>query len=204
MKVFWRQGYDRTTISDLTSAMGIERPTLYSTFGSKEDLFAAALIRYERGPSRYFEAALALPTSREVAEALLRGAAHLHADPCGPAGCLTVQGAAVGREEDGGPSGELAAARKDAERRIRLRLERAVEEEDLGEDADPASLAAFLRVLTYGMSVRAASGASRQELDAVVDQALISWPSGADAGRHEQGHHKNLHPSNAFAGPAPT
>jgi len=177
MKVFWRQGYDRTSVSDLTSAMGIERPTLYSTFGSKEELFAAALVRYEQGPSSYLEAALNLPTSREVAEALLRGAARLHTEAHGPAGCLTVQGAVVGGEAAGGPIGRLAVARNDAESRVRARMERAVEEGDLKDDADPKSLAAFIRTFTYGMSVRAASGASREELDAIVDQALRSWPS---------------------------
>lgn len=177
MKVFWQKGYEAASITDLTDAMGIQRPTLYSTFGTKEELFAAALARYEEGPSSYLVQALALPTSREVAEALLRGAADLHADPRNPAGCLTVQGAVVGAEEDGGPTGRLAVARNDAERQVRLRLEQAVEEKDLGDDADPTVLAAYLRTMTYGMAVRAASGASRKELQALVDQALRSWPS---------------------------
>jgi AcrR family transcriptional regulator len=177
MKVFWRKGYDGASITDLTEAMGIARPSLYSTFGTKEELFEAALARYEQGPSSYFEGALGGATSRQVAEELLRGAADLHADPGSPGGCLTVQGALVGTEDAGGPTGRLAISRNEAERRIRLRLERSVEEGDLPGDADPAALAAFLRTVTYGMAVRAASGADREELQAVVDLALRSWPS---------------------------
>jgi AcrR family transcriptional regulator len=177
MKVFWRKGYDGASITDLTEAMGIARPSLYSTFGTKEELFEAALARYEQGPSSYLEGALAQPTSRQVAEELLRGAADLHADPASPAGCMSVQGALVGAEDAGGPTGRLAISRNEAERRVRLRLEGAVEEGDLPDDADPAALAAFLRTVTYGMAVRAASGADRDELQAVIDQALRSWPS---------------------------
>jgi AcrR family transcriptional regulator len=177
MKVFWRKGYDGASIGDLTEAMGIQRPSLYLAFGSKEELFAAALARYEEGPSGYLAAALQLPTSREVAKALLRGAAELHSDPASPAGCLTVGGAAVGEEAAGGPAGQLATARNEAEKRVAERLRRAVTEGDLPKDADPAALAAYLRTVTYGMAVQAASGASREELGAVVDQALRTWPS---------------------------
>jgi AcrR family transcriptional regulator len=177
MKVFWQKGYDGASISDLTNAMGIQRPTLYSAFGSKEELFAAALERYQEGPSGYFDMAIAEPTSRGVAEALLRGAAELHTDPGSPPGCLTVQGSLVSAEGQGGPAGKLAAVRNDAELTIRRRLENAQADGDLPADADPAALAAYLRTVTYGMAVQAASGATRQQLRKTVDQALKAWPT---------------------------
>lgn len=46
MEIFWEKGYAATSISDLTMAMGIQRPSLYATFGDKEQLFEAALRKY--------------------------------------------------------------------------------------------------------------------------------------------------------------
>src|SRR6266852_3492764 len=91
--VFWRKGYEGTTLSDLTEAMGINRPSLYAAFGSKEGLFRKALDRYAEGPAAYVREALNEPTARAVAERLLGGAADLLTDPRHPRGCLAVQGA---------------------------------------------------------------------------------------------------------------
>jgi len=46
MQLFWEKGYEATSLSDLTSRMGIQRPSIYSTFGDKRELFEAALRRY--------------------------------------------------------------------------------------------------------------------------------------------------------------
>jgi AcrR family transcriptional regulator len=177
MTVFWRRGYDGASLTDLTEAMGIERTSLYAAFGSKEGLFEIVLERYLAGPSGYMERALAEPTARGVAEALLGGAADLHADPATPPGCLTVSGALIGGSESEGPEVLLREARTSAEVRVRERLVRAVEDGDLPPGADASALAAYLRVVTYGMAVRAMSGVRRSELQAVIDQAMGSWPS---------------------------
>src|SRR3954469_25350195 len=47
MTVFWRQGYEGASMADLTKAMGINPPSLYACFGSKEGLFKAVLERYD-------------------------------------------------------------------------------------------------------------------------------------------------------------
>src|SRR5579862_671469 len=75
MQVFWRKGYEGTSLSDLTEALGINRPSLYAAFGNKEDLFRKVLDRYASGPAGYVRAALSAPTARAVVEQLLRGTA---------------------------------------------------------------------------------------------------------------------------------
>lgn len=48
MQIFWKKGFEATSLSDLTSRMGIQRPSIYSTFGDKKELFEAALRKYTR------------------------------------------------------------------------------------------------------------------------------------------------------------
>src|SRR3954447_7401012 len=73
LEVFWRKGYEGTSLDDLTRAMGINRPSLYAAFGNKEELFKKALDRYAEGPAAYFRRALEEPTARAAAERVLRG-----------------------------------------------------------------------------------------------------------------------------------
>jgi AcrR family transcriptional regulator len=60
LQVFWHKGYEGASLSDLTAAMGINRPSLYAAFGNKEELFRKALERYIEGPASYVEHALQL------------------------------------------------------------------------------------------------------------------------------------------------
>src|SRR5215471_7179983 len=93
LEVFWRKGYEGTSLPDLTEAMGINRPSLYAAFGNKEQLFRRVIDRYVEGPASYFRESLAEPTARGAAERLLTRSIDLVTDPQGPGGCLLVQGA---------------------------------------------------------------------------------------------------------------
>src|SRR6202051_3353866 len=90
MEVFWRHGYDGATIAELTGAMGINPPSLYAAFGSKEGLLKAALDRYAAKRAEFMIEALALPTARAVAERVLLKLADMQTDPENPPGCLLV------------------------------------------------------------------------------------------------------------------
>ena len=99
MHVFWARGYEGASLSDLTRAMRINRPSLYAAFGNKEQLFRKVLDRYMNGPLAYFQKALAARKARDVIEQIFLGAANMASDPGTPAGCLLVQGAlALGRD----------------------------------------------------------------------------------------------------------
>ena len=64
MHVFWAKGYEGASLSNLTRAMRINRPSLYAAFGNKEELFRKVLDRYVNGPLAYFGKALAAPKAR--------------------------------------------------------------------------------------------------------------------------------------------
>src|SRR5688500_16338172 len=90
LRVLWSKGYEGTSLTDLTEAMGITRPSLYAAFGNKESLFRKALDLYEREKLDYVGKALAKPTAREVAETMLRGAVENVSSCDEPHGCLGV------------------------------------------------------------------------------------------------------------------
>jgi AcrR family transcriptional regulator len=174
--VFWRKGYEGTSVGDLTEALGINRPSLYAAFGSKEGLFRRTLDRYAEGPAAYVGKALNEPTARAVAERLLGGTIDLLTDRRNPRGCLMVQGALVCSEAAESVRRELIARRVAGEAAIRQRFERALAEGDLAADADAADLARYLVTVMRGMAVQAAGGASRAELQRVAELALRAWP----------------------------
>jgi AcrR family transcriptional regulator len=176
LRVFWEKGYEGATLDDLTSAMGINRPSLYGAFGNKEQLFRKVLERYAEGPAAYVVAALEAPTARECAEAILRGAAELGTCPRNPGGCLAVHAALATGGDAETIRKTLIEFRAAGEGAIRERFERAQSEGDLPAEANPADLARFIATVVRGMAVQASSGASREELEAVIVLALRAWP----------------------------
>ena len=177
MRVFWQKGYEGTSLSDLTAAMGISRPSLYAAFGGKEALFRKALDRYAQGPAAYMRAALSAPTGRAAVEALLLGAIDLLSAPENPSMCLIAQGIlACGKEADA-VRRELTKRRQAGEAGLRARLERALSEDELPPDIDCAGLARYFATVLRGLGISALSGASREELTGVARMALRVWPT---------------------------
>jgi len=181
LEVFWRQGYEGTAVADLTAAMGINRPSLYATFGNKEALFRQALDRYADGPAAYAARALDLPRARDVVEALVYGAIDLTTGPDTPLGCINVRTAqACGPDAE--PARREAMTRRAADHAaLRRRLGRARAEGDLPPDADPDALAQFVTTFIDGIAVQASGGASRAQLRQAADIALRAWPAAGPA-----------------------
>jgi AcrR family transcriptional regulator len=176
MTVFWRKGFEGTSLSDLTETMGISRPSLYAAYGNKEELFRKVLERYGEGPSSYERDALAQPTARAVAEGLLRGAADVQTDPDTPAGCLATLGTTYCAEESSPVGKMLIGSRLAGHAAIRERFERARAEGDLPASADPKALTHYIGTVVCGMAVLAASGATRKELERVIELTMRGWP----------------------------
>ena len=175
LDVFWRRGYEGTSLSDLTEAMGVTRPSLYAAFGNKEELFRKVLDRYGAMRTDPSCDVLNEPTSRRAVERLLMNFAGTGDDA--PRGCLMVQGALVCSEASDAIRQELTARRAQGEARLRDRLEDWKAAGDLPADADPQSLARYVMAVANGMSVQATGGASADELKRVVDLTMKGWPS---------------------------
>jgi AcrR family transcriptional regulator len=175
MEVFWRHGYEGATIAELTSAMGINPPSLYSAFGSKEGLLKAALDRYSQKRDEAMREVLGAPTAHEAVKRLLLRLADMQTDSKNPPGCLLVAGGlACGAGAENVPF-ELAARRAQTEEQLRDRFVRAKQDGDLPASTDPAALARYLSAVIVGMGVLASSGASREELREVALMSLAAF-----------------------------
>ena len=176
MHVFWAKGYEGASLSNLTRAMRINRPSLYAAFGNKEQLFRKVLDRYVDGPLAYFGKALAATTARDVIEQIFFGAARMASDPRLPAGCLMVQGALACGDSAGSVQKETTARRAASEIALRRRFQRAKREGDLPRNANPGELASYVMTVLQGMAVQGANGAGRNQLRRIAQIALRAWP----------------------------
>lgn len=172
VRLFWRHGYDGTSITDLIGEMGINAPSLYAAFGSKRRLFELAADRYLEGRRRGFEEALAQPTAREVAKAFLLNTVKAATRPGMPAGCFNVQ-AALACGEACSESRDLLTRRRIGTRTaLADRFARAMESGDVSAKVDRDALARYLTTVAEGINIQATEGATRAELRAVVDAAM--------------------------------
>jgi AcrR family transcriptional regulator len=180
--VFWRRGFDGASLSELTSAMGINRPSLYAAYGDKDQLFQTALRRYVDRNMAYVSTALALPTAHEVASAFLLGNAVAVTRPGLPAGCLSVQGAVA--TEGSSQSASLSENRATIQALFADRFRRAIDEGDLASDEDPDELATFLITISSGFAIRAADGTPRDSLLVMARRAMTVFPPSSESPTH--------------------
>ena len=177
LKVFWRKGFDGASLSDLTDAMGITRPSLYCAFGNKESLFRKALDLYEREKLAFIDEALNAPTAYGVAERLLLGCCAAQSDPDTP-GCMAVSSVlSCGGVASDSVRQELINRRFGVETKLRERLERAKAEGDLPSDCDAGGLTLYILTLQGGMALQASTGLDHAGLRRVADAALEAFPA---------------------------
>jgi AcrR family transcriptional regulator len=176
LRVFWSKGYEGASLTDLTEAMGITRPSLYAAFGNKEALFRKALDLYEQEKLAYMRGALDAPTAKGVAERLLRGSLANQCSDCEPKGCLGVISSVACGEEAEAIREEVIKRRQSSHRALVERFERAKAEGDLAADADIDGLTGYIFAVMQGMAVQAGAGAEREDLERVLETSLMMWP----------------------------
>ncbi|MDB5491362.1 MAG: transcriptional regulator, TetR family protein [Micavibrio sp.] len=177
IRVFWQKGYEGASLPDLTDAMGINRPSLYSAFGNKEELFRKALERYSKNSADWARALLAAPKIRDAVENFLMGSAEAFACKENPRGCLSVQGALVGGEDSASVCLEAKNRRQVVMGVLQERFDRAIADGEFPDATDTAELARFYSTIVQGMSVQSIGAASCSELKAIAQRALLALPA---------------------------
>jgi AcrR family transcriptional regulator len=176
MEVFWAKGYDGASLAELTAAMGINAPSLYAAFGSKEALFREAVALYDATEGVEIWMALPeTPTAREAIERFLHASALSFTRADRPNGCLIVLGALLASDGNANVCRDLRQQRAGNVTALRERLERAVAEGELPKDFDCEAAATFYATVQQGMSIQARDGASRDALLAVAACAMAAW-----------------------------
>jgi AcrR family transcriptional regulator len=175
LEVFWKNGYEGTSLPDLTAAMGINRPSLYAAFGNKEALFRKAIERYTERAGELMKECLAQPTSRAAAEHLLRGAVAGFASRKSPAGCFLVRSAMACSASAAAVQAEVKARRQRTQILLRQRFEQAAKENDLPPHLTADELAAYVVTVMYGLAVQAENGTDAAAMNRVVDMAMRVW-----------------------------
>ena len=176
LNVFWSKGYEGASLTDLTEAMGITRPSLYAAFGNKESLFRKALDLYEQEKLAYMRGALEAPTAKGVAERLLRGSLANQCSDCEPKGCLGVISSIACGAEAEAIREEVIKRRQSSHKALVDRFEQAKRDGDLSADADIDGLTGYLFAVMQGMAVQAGAGAKREDLERVLETSLMMWP----------------------------
>lgn len=185
MLTFWESGYETTSISDLTAAMGVTAPSIYTAFGDKKQLFLEAMRRYAGDPDDLKTAFDLAPTAREAVGQMLMDAAVLYTGETTPKGCLLASAAATGSK--------AAAEVRDAAAQVRRSI-RAIIIQRIRSDIDagllpPQTLSPVLAdmalAVTQGMSVLARDGADRNALMAVAQAAMNGWPGSSETSETE-------------------
>jgi len=179
MMLFWRHGYEATSVADLVAVMGITPPSLYAAFGDKQKLFLEAaelyLARQQEALDQVLDQA---PSARQAIAELLRNVAVTLAQPDLPCGCMLVTAALSGSTASLEVQATLSTYRRSNQETIAAFLQRAVLQGELGSATDTKALASFFITVIRGMSVQVQDGATLDDLLATGDAAMAAWPGG--------------------------
>jgi AcrR family transcriptional regulator len=176
MLTFWRYGYETTSIVDLTTAMGVTAPSLYTAFGDKRRLFLEAAYRYVGDPEAMAQAIDDPPNAYDAAREMLTAAAIAYTGDSTPKGCLLASATASCSAASADVQNAIADIRRSIAGRLRARVDRDTASGVLPPETDAAALVGLVMAVTQGMSTLARDGTARASLLAIVEVALQGWP----------------------------
>ncbi len=178
MVVFWRKGFLATSMTDLCTAMDIGSPSLYAAFGSKERLYAEAVMLYVRTirPLLWNHFKEPIPARTCIENFLLGAARLLRKSGKAPGGCMITL--AILDEDLPEPLPDLLRdARREGLELVRARMAAALGEGELPAGTDVNFLSRFYLGVFQGMVAQAHDGASRSELEGMARTAMTAWPA---------------------------
>ena len=132
---------------------------------------------YEAEKLAYTREALKQRTARAVAEHFMRGAIDAQTSKCDPKGCLGVISATACGAEAESIKADVIQRRASSQAALVERFREAKRDGDIPDHVDPEALTSYLYAILQGMAVQAGSGATREELERVVETSLMMWPS---------------------------
>ena len=175
MLVFWKHGYEATSLNDLTSALGVPPSSIYTAFGDKKGLFLEAVECYLSGPITSQSIIDDAADGKEAAWSLLQAAAVGFTGEDTPAGCLLASAAISCSDQAHDVQAALAAIRGGIEEQLRKKIANSVAADVLPHGPDAEALAAHTMAVIQGLSTLARDGAGRAKLLRVAEIAMLVW-----------------------------
>lgn len=173
MELFWKQGYEKTSMQDLVDYMGIHRRSIYDTFGDKHSLFLASLTYYETFVIETFTRIIFnSPTVKTAVREIFNYVVQAAASDDYPAGCLSVNTAAELSLVDKDVKNMVTKMFKDTEIMFEHLLEEGRKKGELNKELDPQVTAQFLHNNLVGLRVIVKTNYSKEELESVLDLML--------------------------------
>lgn len=181
MRLFWERGYDATSIQDLLDATGLNRGSLYATFGDKRRLFLAAVDRYMRQMAAPMFEALADDEPRRAIERMFDAIIERTSDRHLPRGCLITNTAIDCRRLGGQINAKTAQVMKLQEAAIHEVVQRAQAAGGLSSAEDSRALAHFFLAVAQGLNVVSKAGGETALLKDIARVAMLVWPESHSA-----------------------
>jgi TetR/AcrR family transcriptional repressor of nem operon len=173
MDLFWRRGYEATSVRDLVDHLGIGQGSIYGTFGDKHALFLEALDRYRRTQDPQLASLLEGPGSvKDKLRVAFEGLVEESTCEGGRRGCFMVNSAVEMAPCDPQTAKRVKANAAGAQGVFGEALVRAREAGEIPPDRDPRALARFLFNAVQGLRVMARAGARKEVMDDVVEVTL--------------------------------
>jgi TetR/AcrR family transcriptional regulator, transcriptional repressor for nem operon len=171
VQLFWRRGYEATSMRDLLDGMGIGRGSFYDTFGDKHALFLASLDRFEEVRTAWIDEALegsGLGGIEEVFRRTIEGMVRFEPRR----GCLLANTAVELAPHDPEVAARISRHVRRTEEAFAGALVRARGAGEIPAQADPKVLARFLVSNLHGLRVLARAGSDRETLEDAARVAL--------------------------------
>ncbi|MEU9477779.1 TetR family transcriptional regulator [Streptomyces sp. NPDC048191] len=174
LELFWRRGYEATSVADLVEHLGIGRASLYATFGSKHELYLKALDRYgqAQNPRLTRELSRPGPVLPAVRAVVRRFAAEATAGASREHGCLVTNTAVELAPHDAAAARRVEQSWDHVETLLHSALARARAQGELAADRDPLALARMLLVLLQGLRVVGKASPDAARVRDAAEQAL--------------------------------
>ena len=174
MNVFWAKGYDGASLRDLTKAMGITGPSMYSAFGDKRELYLKTIDRY--ADVNGCEPVVAFETEPDIEKAVrgfLEEVINYATDNgSGAKGCFLASSVSTNIGQVEGVAERVESAIEDTDRRLAARFDREIEKGNLPADFPSLERAALLYDIRQGYMFRGRAGWSAEKLRRDLDHRV--------------------------------
>jgi len=174
LTTFWLRGYSGASLDHLTTAMDINKPSLYAAFGNKEQLYDTAIDHYVASIGATYLAPLAAPAIRAALDGFFEAMIEGVSGKYGPRGCIIACTLPAEAGASTTSQAKLAAVLALLDAAFVARIAAAQKAGEIAKRRDPRVVGQMITSGMLAISIRARAGASRRSLAAIADELVAA------------------------------